>query len=247
MTTPNNPQQPGPYGPPPGGQQPPPYAPQGGGQQAPPYPPPGGQQPPPYTPPGGQPPPYGQQPGSPPPAYPAAPTGQPAGGGGKKKIILGIIGIVVIGIVIAGVVYFQTKSPASAEAGDCIKVNSASTTSADVEKIDCTTQEAVYKVAKKLDNSGDDCPNEFYDKYTQSGSGDGFALCLMLNAKEGDCFGNITSTSGKTERTDCASAEAKVTKVVSGQADEAACPEGTGLPLVYPEPATTICLDPANA
>jgi hypothetical protein len=40
---------------------------------------------------------------------------------------------------------------------------------------------------------------------------------------------------------DCANAQVKVVKVVSGKADEASC-DAQSVPLVYPEPATTFCL-----
>ena len=237
MTDPNPPQ-PGPYG----GQQPPPY-----GQQPPSY----GQQPPPYgqpsTPPYGQPgqqppppPPYGQQPGADYP--PPPPPGQPV----KKKsntklfVILAVVAVVLVG----GFFVFQAlnkNSPEKANAGDCIKVNSATDKSADVEKIDCNDKIAVFKVAKKLGNDTDQCPTPDYEKYTQSGGGSDFALCLMLNAKEGDCFANLEDPA-KRARVDCSSsAEIKVLKVVSDKADEALCDQQS-VPLVYPEPAITFCL-----
>lgn len=248
MTGPTRPQQ-GPYSPPAGppsfgepphGQQPP-YA-----QQPPPpgaYPmPPGGQpvqaygqQPGEYPPPGGQPPPYGQQPaqfGEHPP-----PAGKPSRK--RKWISVLVSALVLIGGTIA-VAVFNRDSPNNAEAGDCIKVNSASTTSADVEKIDCADPIAVFKVAKRLGNDTDECPSPDYEKYTQTGRGSDFALCLMLNAKEGDCFTNFDSP-GERARADCAAAEFKVGKMVTGQSDPQACdPESA--PVVYPEPATTFCL-----
>jgi hypothetical protein len=230
-----NPPQPGPYGAPGGGQPPPPY----------------GQQPPPYT---QQPPPYGQQPTGPQdypagqqdyptgqqPEYPPAPPGQPVRKSSKKKIWL-IVGIVVVALVVGGVLVslLNKNSASKAEAGDCIKVNSATNTSADVEKIDCNDKVAVFKVAKKLGNDTDQCPTPDYEKYTQRGGGSNFALCLMLNAKEGDCFANIEDPA-KRARVDCANGEFKVSKVVN-KADEAAC-GGEGQPIVYPEPATTFCL-----
>jgi hypothetical protein len=251
MSEPNPPHQPGPYGPPHGGgQQPPPY----GQQPPPPYgqqpqyaqqppSPPYGQQPPPpgHQPPYGEappPPPYGQQPVNPA-DYPAAPVGQPPKRGKKKLLIVGII-VVVLAVGIAAVAYFNRNSASSAEAGDCIKVKSASTASADVEKIDCNDQIAVFKVAKRLGNDTDECPTPDYEKYTQTGGGTDFALCLMLNAKEGECFADY-DTPDKRARADCGTAEVKVTKVVSGQADELACDQQS-IPLVYPEPATTFCL-----
>jgi hypothetical protein len=260
MTDPYPPQQPGPFGPPPGGQQP--Y-----GQQ---QPPPGQQPPygqPPGTPPGGQPPPYGQQPGTPPGGqpfppgqqppppppygqqpvqpggdYPPPPPGTPVKKSMKKRlIILGVI-VVVVAIGIGAYAYFNRNTAAQAEAGDCIKVNSASTTSADVEKIDCNDRIAVFKVAKRLGNDTDDCPTPDYEKYTQTGgSGSDFALCLMLNAKEGECFANYDSPD-KRARADCGpTAEVKVVKVVPDKADEASCDQQS-VALVYPEPATTFCL-----
>jgi len=269
MTDPNNPQRPGPYGgqqPPPYGQQPPPY-----GQQPPPYgqqqPPPYGQQPPSYgqqqQPPYGQqqPPPYGQQQGdssdfpqqdypqSPQDYptgqgdYPPAPPGQPVKRKSGKKIWI-IVGVVVVVLVAAGLIInaLNKNSASKAEAGDCIKVNSATEKSADVEKISCDDKIAVFKVAKKLGNDTDQCPTPDYEKYTQSGGGSGdFALCLMLNAKEGDCFANLEDPA-KRSRVDCASnAEIKVLKVVQGKADEASCDQQS-VPIVYPEPATTFCV-----
>ena len=261
MTDPYPPQQPGPFGPPPGGQQPygqqpPPYGQQPGtppgGQQPPPF----GQQPPPYgqqtgTPPGGQPfppgqqpppPPYGQQPVQPGGDYPPPPPATPPKKSLKKRLI--ITGVVVVVLIGAGIVFslVNRNSAAKADAGDCIKVNSASATSADFEKIDCNDKIAVFKVAKRLGNDTDECPTPDYEKYTQTGGGSGdFALCLMLNAKEGDCFAEYDSPD-KRSRTDCGpNAQVKVVKVVGGSADEKACDQQS-LALVYPEPATTFCL-----
>jgi hypothetical protein len=256
MTDPNYPQQPGPYGAPRGGQQPPPY----GQQPSQPY----GQQPPP-PPYGQQPPPYGQQPGGPsdypPPSqdypptgpqdYPAAgpqdyppppAPGQPVKRNTRKTWTIIIVVLVVLAA--GGVFAFKAlskNSAAKAGAGDCIKVNSASEKSADVEKIDCNDRIAVFKVAKKLGNDTDQCPSPDYEKYTQSGGGSGdFALCLMLNGKEGDCFADYDDPA-KRARVDCAKAQVKVVKMVSGKADEASCDQQS-VPLVYPEPATTFCL-----
>jgi hypothetical protein len=64
----------------------------------------------------------------------------------------------------------------------------------------------------------------------------------MLNASEGECFkteGNFVS--GKTSKVACgASADFKVSKVVTGSTDKAVC-GGDGNELVYSEPATTLC------
>ncbi|MFL6143169.1 MAG: hypothetical protein ACJ72N_15045 [Labedaea sp.] len=246
MNEPNPPQQPGPYGPPPG-QQPPP------GEQQPPH----GQQPHPgqpqfdAPPPGQQqfdapPPPYGQQPAQPAQpegVYPPVPAGVPPTkkrGKGRVLIVAVVLVVVAAGIIVTLIV--NRNNPSKANAGDCIKVKSASSTNADVEKIDCNDKAAVFKVAKKLGNDTDTCPTPDYEKYEQSGgSGNAdFALCLMLNAKEGDCFAEYDSPD-KRARVDCGSAEVKVTKVVDGKADESACDQQS-IPIAYPEPATTFCL-----
>jgi hypothetical protein len=249
--------QPGQYGPPggrppqtpPGGQ---PYG-QPGGQQGyggpgghgggpygpPPPTPPGGQ--PQHTPPGGQqaypPPPSGppQQPGTFPGGPPAAPT--PKKGNSKK---VRIIAIVVILLVVVGVVlYLQRDAASSAKAGDCIKVNDA--TSADVQQIDCGSKEAVYKVALTKDDSNAKCPNENYLAYSETGSNE-LLLCLVFNAKEGDCFKeNLKDHT----RVDCTSPDAdfQIAKVIDGKDDPKGCgPENVDTALTYPEPKLTLCL-----
>ncbi|MDQ3402017.1 MAG: hypothetical protein M3548_01300 [Actinomycetota bacterium] len=160
----SNPQQPGPFGPPPGGPQQP-Y------NQGPPMPP-GGQQPHGQQPHYGQAPPPGQQPygqqsygGQQPPfGQPPAPPkhdGVPPTGGKSKtvKIIVSIVVVAILGVI---AVFFVNNSAASAAVGDCIKVNKAEAEDADVEKIECADPAAVYKVAKKLDSASADCPEGDY-------------------------------------------------------------------------------------
>jgi hypothetical protein len=234
MNQPNPPQQPGPYGqqPPPYGQQPPPY-----GQQPPPY----GQQP--AEPFNGQqpPPPYGQQPAGEFPPGPTFDAQPPAKKKNTRRILTIVIALVVIAVGVVVALVVNRNSASSANAGDCIKVKSASATNADVEKIDCNDKAAVFKVAKKLGNDTDQCPTPDYEKYEQSGgSSSDFALCLMLNAKEGDCFANF-DTPDKRARADCNGAEVKVTKKVDGKSDESLCDQQS-IAVTYPEPATTFCL-----
>lgn len=237
-----------PYGPPPGGPYGPPGTPPGGfgapGQGAPGQggfgPPPGT---PPGTPPGGQP--FGAAQGF------GAPDGQPAPGGlppappqqapaakpGRSKVIK-IVALVVVALVVAGgVIWAQSTSASSAEVGECIKVNDAA--SADIEKIDCNAEEAVYKVAVTKDDSGAECPGEFYMEYTETGRNE-LLLCLSLNAKEGDCF-NATAQSHL--RVACTEPEAmfQISKVVEGKNDAAECGDAAVDALTYPEPPLTMC------
>jgi hypothetical protein len=243
----------GPYGPPQG-------QPYGG---PPPQTPPGGQPyggPPPQGQSFGGPAPQGQPFGAPPPQGPGGPGG-PAGPGGtppvgyatppppppaakpsnKGKFIKIGIGVVVIAVIAVFAVINWGKSASSAAVGDCIKVNNASSVNADVEKIDCNDPNAAYKVAATYDDSSASCPdadNSNYVSYTESGRGD-LTLCLILNAKEGECFAQGDAD----KKVDCASSEAtfKVTKVLTGTTDPAGCPEGTEDGYVYAEPPTVQC------
>ncbi|MFD1146374.1 LppU/SCO3897 family protein [Saccharothrix hoggarensis] len=212
------------------------------GQPQPGYPQPGHQPGQPGQPQFGQPP---YPPGHPQPGYPQnfPPPPNKVTSRGAKALI-GTVVLAIVGIVIAGVIA-GVNGPAGAEAGDCIKVNSASASDADVEKIDCSSAEAAFKVVANLDSGSDACPSGDYAEYSTSGGrrSDGFKLCLMLNAAEGDCFkeeGSIVA--GKTSKVTCdSSATYKVTKVVEGRADENECESGETV-SVYSQPATTICM-----
>jgi hypothetical protein len=265
--------------PPPGGQGPYGGPPQGAPYgQRPPQTPPGGQPvggPPPQGPPFGGPPPQGQPFGGPGPGGPAGgfgpgpggpagpggappaayPTPPPAPAGKPKKSTFTIIKIVVGILVIAGgaIAYFVTRGsdPAASNVGDCIKVNVASTTNADIERIDCKSADAAYKVAHTSSNVSEDCPGgdeSSYVSYTETRSrGSDTLLCLMLNVQEGDCIKQGTSAD---EIVDCTSPEAtyKVIKVVTGSADPAGCPADTTVDgYIYTKPPTVQCFGDAKA
>ncbi|GAA4415489.1 hypothetical protein GCM10023148_11880 [Actinokineospora soli] len=232
------------------GQQPYPGTPPQGQQY-----PPQGQQPYPGTPPqgqqyGGPPPqgePYGQQP--PPPTGQPFPGAPPEGGVPPKKSNAKLIRaiVVIVGILIVGGVgvYFFTKSPASAAVGDCIKVNKASATDANVEKIDCGKPDAVYKVGKKLDSSTGSCPDGDYTEYSQTGRGSGFTLCLTVNVTKGDCLTGLDSPE-KTKKVPCGGGdvELEIVEVLAGKTDVAECEgvEGAVDGLTYSEPASVVCV-----
>lgn len=125
-----------------------------------------------------------------------------------------------------------------AQPGDCIKVNVASSTNADIETVDCSTPEAVYRVATREEDSTGSCPNDQYVSYTEEGQ---LLLCLQLNVRDGECL-EITDTEDK--RADCAAPEAshRVVKVFEGVDDETQCDDSTTEVLTYPQPPLTICL-----
>ncbi|MER6792012.1 hypothetical protein ABT262_08775 [Amycolatopsis mediterranei] len=230
--------QPDPYGPPSGGQPQQPY-----GQPGQYGPPPQGQ-PGPYGPPPGQFPPGQFPPGQP--GFPPAPPAPPKRSKALGLILGGIGAFVLIGLIIVGVFAFM-KSPATANAGDCLTITEFTQGGDDPAKADCNDPKANVKIAKKLDTSSENCPggsDAGYDTYSVSGRSS-YKLCLMINAKQGDCLANFTSqTKGylKVPCTDPAK-DGELVKVVTGQADKSVC-EGTDATrvAVYPEPATTMCV-----
>ncbi|NGY59357.1 hypothetical protein G7043_10520 [Lentzea sp. NEAU-D13] len=218
MTTPNYPQQPGPYGPPPGGQpqqpygqQPQPYTPSQGmpqqGYPADPYAQPQGQpgQPgmpgDPYAQPG-QPGPYGPPPGQMPPGQmpPGGPMGQPMPygpppkkKGGAGKIIGSIVGVVVLVgafVVVRALISggLSGITEPSAKAGDCASVT-GTTISPKYKKVDCGSTEANYFIAKAMNSTTEACPSEDYAEYTESGRrSSSLKLCLVEKLEEGKCY-----------------------------------------------------------
>ncbi|HEV7650801.1 MAG TPA: hypothetical protein VGP26_21865 [Actinophytocola sp.] len=125
-----------------------------------------------------------------------------------------------------------------AKAGDCIKVNDAGKTNADVETIDCADRAAVYKVGIREYGRGGDCPGENYVKYTEQ---DSLLLCLTLNARQGECF---HESEEQDTRVPCDSPDAsyEVGAVYDGEEDAARCGErDASNALTYPRPPLTIC------
>ncbi len=220
--------QPDPYGPPPGGQPQQPY-----GQPGPYGPPPQGQP--------GQ---FGPPPGQP--GFPPVPPAPPKRSKAPRLILAGIGALVVVAIVIIGIVSFM-KSPATSNAGDCLSITEFTQGGDEPAKADCNDPKANVKIAKKLETASEDCPggsSAGYDTYSVSGRSS-YKLCLMINAKQGDCLANFTSQTKGYLKVPCTdpTKDGELVKVVTGQADKNVC-EGTDATrvAVYPEPATTMCV-----
>ncbi|MEU7790796.1 MULTISPECIES: hypothetical protein [unclassified Amycolatopsis] len=229
--------QPDPYGPPPGGQPQQQY----GQPGTPPHGQPQGQ-PGQYGPPPGQFPPGQFPPGQGFPPAPPVPKKSKAG----TFIKFGIVGVVVIVAVVVGIVSFA-NSPASSAAGDCLTITEFTRGGDDPAKADCNDPKANVKIAAKLDSASDQCPggsDAGYDTYSVSGRSS-YKLCLMINAKQGDCLANFTSQTKGYLKVPCTdpTKDGELVKVVSGQADKGLC-EGTEATrvAVYPSPATTMCV-----
>ncbi|MGW5748893.1 LppU/SCO3897 family protein [Amycolatopsis sp. NPDC003861] len=222
--------------------QPDPYAPPPGGQPQQPYGQPGQ-----YGQPQGQPGQFGPPPGQfPPGGQPGFPPAPPKRSKAPRLILGGIGAIVVVAIVIIGIVSFM-KSPATSNAGDCLTITEFTQGGDDPAKADCNDPKANVKIAKKLETSSEDCPGgptAGYDTYSVSGRSS-YKLCLMINAKQGDCLANFTSQTKGYLKVPCTdpTKDGELVKVVTGQADKSVC-EGTDATrvAVYPEPATTMCV-----
>jgi hypothetical protein len=129
--------------------------------------------------------------------------------------------------------------------GDCVKVNDDSEEDADVDPLDCAKPDAVFKIAIKLDSGAATCPEEGdYLEYEETGRlSAGFSLCLVLNAKVGECFTDLEKAA-EAEKVACADPTAKfeVLEIVDGgTAPEDCTSSAVDDGFIYPEPKMVIC------
>ena len=185
------------------------------------------------------------------PQFHNAPQGEQIPPAPKKKgivarILTAIVGIAVAGAVVYGINYF-TSDAAQSKAGDCASVTGTST-KPEFKTVDCGSAEANYTIGQVLDSTSAKCASEYYDEYTETARrGPDSKLCLVPNLAEGNCYdieGSGTTQMGY-PAVDCGkSGVYKLVKLEKGTADETVCTES--VPLVYPEPKTTLCFAPAQ-
>jgi len=217
------------YQPPSGAYQQPTVDPQAGGT----YPPPG--QPGAYPPPGT-------------PGMPPAPGEQPK----KSNLPRVILAAAVVVIVVLGIVLYvvnRKSDPSTAAVGDCVKVNSVSTDDADVDKVDCTDPNAVYKVtATGADTTCDENESTYYE---EDKDGDTTTtLCLQPNVKAGDCF-KIGDDTTPDAIVDCATSKGdqdvvKILKFDHTTSEESACPADADYALSFPTHTGVLCAKDDN-
>lgn len=172
-----------------------------------------------------------------------------------KKIIRVVVGVVLVAIFGGIATFIAVKvlnpPPPAYAVGDCVRVVKGGPYQAEVEKIDCGDQEALYEVGLYLESTDESCPDKTYSTYKQSGGKtQEFRLCLMLNAVEGDCLKVPMISAGEEKKVACTSDEAnlRVTKLIDGKADKSACDaESVDNARVYPQPKRTVCLGPVAA
>ncbi|MDT8911460.1 hypothetical protein [Amycolatopsis sp. PS_44_ISF1] len=189
----------------------------------------------PYGPPPGQP--YGQ-PGQagqlgPPPTAPKS----------KFRFLrLGIILVVVVVAVVIGIVSYSS-SPESSSVGDCLKV-AEFTDGVTPDKVDCNDAAANVKIGARLSNASDKCPEGMYDEYEVTGRSD-YRLCLVINAKQGDCLKGYQSQTAGYQKVPCTdpAKDAELVKVVEGQEGEAVCRDTEATEYrSYSQPKLTLCI-----
>jgi hypothetical protein len=153
--------------------------------------------------------------------------------------VLAAVGVLAVAGLAAYFLSGGATGKVTAGPGDCVRVVSAA--DAEIDRVDCAAHDAVYQVAKRLDNSSAPCPAGEYSELISGGS----KLCLMLNAEEGDCFTTTFAGRNRThERVPCVPpAEYRVVKVVAGKDDTTLCASGEVV-ASYSEPPMTICLTP---
>ncbi|GAA1263149.1 LppU/SCO3897 family protein [Saccharothrix xinjiangensis] len=180
------------------------------------------------------------------PPYPAGGQHFPPPKRGLSQGVKALVGVVVLGVAGLTVVGMigNAGGPGGAVEGDCLKIDSVSVTESEAEQVDCGAPEAAFKVATRLGSGADACPEGDYTEFYSTGGrrSDGYKLCLVLNAAEGDCFKQEgTIVAAKTTKVTCGTPNAfKVERVIGGS-DENACASGDTV-VVYSLPATTICL-----
>ncbi|MBP2326143.1 putative low-complexity protein [Kibdelosporangium banguiense] len=176
------------------------------------------------------------------PAPPQASEPQPAKKKGLPKWLVGIIAVIVVGGGVYAFNYFSSDV-AQAKAGDCAKVTGTQS-KPEYASVACNSADANVIVGKALSSTTESCGSETYLEFTQTARrGPDTKLCLVPKFEEGQCYKMDAGDSVAITKQACGADNIKITKVITGKADEAQCGEGTkGLPI--PEPATTYCLAP---
>jgi hypothetical protein len=168
------------------------------------------------------------------------------GSGLLKRLVVATLSLLAIAFFAIGC---SSKSDtAKAEAGTCIKINKASSTDADTEPIDCSKDEAVYKIFSTNDKKTD-CPSEQYTTYTETSGKDTVAyLCLYENLKQDNCYKQDSATN-VFENIACTdpTAKFKVTQKIDGSDDPTVCPEGEANALAFSDPKLTYCFGDPKA
>jgi hypothetical protein len=121
--------------------------------------------------------------------------------------------------------------------GECAKQIDVNSTSVDMAEVDCSSDEAVYRVSSREKRTM--CPTgDYLDESSGRSKKTGKTrYCYVLNVKEGDC---LKATNQFFQRASCGTGTRKVTKVVEGKSDRTLCAGEDS--KTYSQPVKTICI-----
>ncbi|MEU0885170.1 hypothetical protein ABZ345_41825 [Lentzea sp. NPDC005914] len=121
--------------------------------------------------------------------------------------------------------------------GECAKQVDVNDTSVNMEEVDCSSQDAVYRVSSREKRTM--CPTgDYLDESSGRSRKTGKTrYCYVLNVEEGDC---LKATNQYFQRVACGTGTRKVTKVVDGKQDRLLCAGEDS--RTYSQPQKTICI-----
>lgn len=158
------------------------------------------------------------------------------------------VGILVpVAIVVISAATWVTGYLSSADGtvvGDCYAVTTFGDVDAEPAKADCGSIEANTKLGAKAE-SGDACPQGEYDQLTVDRTFSSYKLCMMINARQGDCFENFLADSVAYQKVECSdpTKDAEVVKVIEGASGDTACDDTGATDLKsYSTPPSTVCV-----
>ncbi|MFD5826044.1 hypothetical protein [Lentzea sp. NPDC060358] len=121
--------------------------------------------------------------------------------------------------------------------GECAKQSDLSDPSVDMVEVDCSAQDAVYRVSSRERRTM--CPTgDYLDESSGRTRGTGKTrYCYVLNVQEGDC---LKAVNQYFERVACGAGTRRVTKLVEGESDRSLCAGDDS--KTYTQPMMTICI-----
>ncbi len=158
------------------------------------------------------------------------------------------VGILVpVAIVVLSAVTWVTGYLSSADGtvvGDCYSITTFGDVDAEPAKADCGSIEANAKLGAKAEG-GSACPQGEYDQLTVDRTFSAYKLCMMINARQGDCFENFLADSVAYQKVACSdpTKDAEVVKVVEGASGDTTCDDTGATDLKsYSTPPSTVCV-----
>ncbi|WP_149257470.1 hypothetical protein [Actinomadura sp. K4S16] len=171
----------------------------------------------------------------------------------QTKFWLVFTSVFMVAVLVGVPVFLKTATDRAPREGDCLEAEGRGGKTGytgDFRIVACSAPTAAYRVAMLGGHLG--CDDNTYGETVSSGARGGRYLCLMLNAKVGDCFHQeVGFPAGKATKVACGpSATYRITAVVPGRTDPTLCGPDVNplegepakpMALVYPRPPVTMC------